>query len=178
MRDSGFVKTVGVCNYGLAALKEIAVADLELPAVNQLELSPFNAHKEVVDWCSTYGVAVSCGAWSRLSGADGPAEGWEVVSKIAAAKGMTKAQVMVRWSLQKGYICVPRSAAKVKVEKVAIAENSYGGVNQDASFVLSKEEMDTLDSLDVGYKAGKLGRIDGWDASDIQGPDWDPTELV
>lgn len=162
----------------MAALKEIAAADLELPAVNQLELSPFNAHKEIVDWCSTYGVAVSCAAWSRLSSADGPAEGWEVVSKIAAAKGMTKAQVMVRWSLQKGYICVPRSAAKAKVEKIAIAENSYGGVNQEASFVLTKEEMDTLDSLDVGYKAGKLGRIDGWDTSDIQGPDWDPTDFV
>jgi len=178
LRDSGFVKTVGVCNYGLAALKEIAAADLELPAVNQLELSPFNAHKEIVDWCSSYGIAVSCGAWSRLSSADGPTEGWEAVSKIAAAKGMTKAQVLVRWSLQKGYICVPRSAAKAKVEKVAIAENSYGGVNQEAAYVLSKEEMDTLDSLDVGYKAGKLGRIDGWDASDIQGPDWDPTDFV
>ena len=179
MRDSGFVKTVGVCNYGLEALKEIAAADLDLPAVNQLELSPFNAHKDVVDWCDKYGIAVACGAWSRLSGADGPAEGWDTVSKIAQQKGMTKAQVLVRWSLQKGYVCVPRSASASKVERIAIGENSYGGVNRkQGSYVLSQEEMEILDDLDVSYRAGKLGRRDGWEDSDVTGPDWDPTEFV
>lgn len=178
MRDSGFVKAVGVCNYGLDALKEIAAADLELPAVNQLELSPFNAHKDVVDWCDKYGIAVACGAWSRLSSADGPTEGWDVVSKIAQQKGMSKAQVLVRWSLQKGYICVPRSASSSKVERIAIAENSYGGVNKNKAFVLSQEEMEILDRLDVSYKAGRLGRRDGWEDSDVTGPDWDPTDFV
>jgi diketogulonate reductase-like aldo/keto reductase len=170
---------VGVCNFGLSALKEIAAADLELPAVNQLELSPFNAHVDVVDWCNKYGIAVTCGSWSRLSGADGPSEGWDVVSKIAQKKGMTKAQVLVRWSLQKGYICVPRSATASKVERIAIAENSYGGVNKDdGSCILTAEEMSLLDGLDVSYKAGKLGRRDGWEDSDVMGPDWDPTDFV
>lgn len=179
LRDSGFVKTVGVCNFGLAALQGIAAADLELPAVNQLELSPFNAHTGTVDWCDKYGIAVACGAWSKLSGSDGPAEGWDVLSKIAQQKGMTKAQVLVRWSLQKGYICVPRSAAASKVERLAIAENSYGGVNRkEGSYVLSKEEMEIIDGLDVSYKAGKLGRRDGWEDSDVTGPSWDPTDYV
>jgi diketogulonate reductase-like aldo/keto reductase len=179
MRDSGFAKTVGVCNYGLGPLQEILEAGLELPAVNQLELSPFNAHKDVVDWCDKYGVAVACGAWSKLSSADGPTEGWDVVAKMAQPKGMTKAQILVRWSLQKGYICVPRSAGASKVERIGIAENSYGGVNNiDGSFVLSPEEMKILDELDVSFKAGKLGRRDGWDDVAVTGPEWDPTDFV
>lgn len=184
LRDSGFVKSVGVCNYGLGPLKEIAAAGLELPAVNQLELSPFNAHKDVVDWCDKNGINVACGAWSKLSGADGPTEGWDALSKLAQQKKMTKAQVLVRWALQKGYICVPRSASASKVERLAIAENSYGGVNPSeemedgSSFILTSAEMDLLDSLDVGYKAGKLGRRDGWTDSDVTGPEWDPTDFV
>ena len=58
-------------------------------------------------------------------------------------------------------------------------ENSYGGVNRkQGSYVLSQEEMKILDGLDVSYRAGKLGRRDGWEDSDVTGPDWDPTEIV
>ena len=78
---------------------------------------------------------------------------------------MTKAQLLVRWSLQSGYVCLPRSGSAPMLERVAIAENSYGGVNSmlndgDASFVLTREDMKILDGLDIGYNAGKLGRKD------------------
>lgn len=178
LKKSGFVKSVGVCNYGVGALQEILDADLELPAMNQLELSPFNAHKDIVDWCDKYGIAVSCSAWSKLSGASGPSEGWDALAKMAQQKGMTKAQILVRWAMQKGYACVPRSAAASKVERIAIAENSYGGVNLKPSFLLTKEELASFDGLDVSYKAGTLGRTDGWENADITGPDWDPTTYV
>ena len=214
LRDSGFIKAVGVCNYGLGEcnivmiwvelslitntnllthlsssaflplgpLKEIQemVGDKveDLPACNQLELSPFNMHKDVVSYCDANGIAVGCSAWSKLSGVQGPAEGWAILADLAKAKGMTKAQLLVRWSMQKGYVCVPRSGCSSKIERIAIAENSYGGVNGDESFVLTKEDMKILDGLDIGYKAGKLGRRDGWDDADVTGDDWDPTEFV
>ena len=150
----------------------------DLPASNQLELSPFNMHKDVVSYCDANGIAVSCSAWSKLSGVQGPAEGWAVLADLAKAKGMTKAQLLVRWSMQKGFVCVPRSGCSSKIERIAIAENSYGGVNGDESFVLTKGDMKILDGLDIAYKAGKLGRRDGWDDADVTGDDWDPTEFV
>ena len=105
---------------------------------------------------------------------------------------MTKAQVLVRWSLQKGYICVPRSGSAYKIERVAIAENSYGGavvikqgklsMATDAdkleSATLTSDEMAILDGLDIQYKAGKLGRRDGWSDADVTGADWDPTKVA
>ena len=192
LRDSGFVKSVGVCNFGVGALQEIQTMvgenNLEnLPAMNQLELSPFNMHSDVVQYCDQNGIAVGCSAWSKLSGVQGPAEGWTVLADLAQSKGMTKAQLLVRWSIQKGYVCVPRSGSGSKVERVAIAENSYGGVNpmqaeggddSPSSFVLTKDDMKILDGLDIGYKAGKLGRRDGWDDSDVASDDWDPTDYV
>jgi diketogulonate reductase-like aldo/keto reductase len=187
LREAGFVRSVGVCNYGLGPLMEIqqefaggldTTDTSNLPAINQLELSPFNAHREIVQYCDSNGIAVGCSAWSKLSSVNGPAEGWAVLAEIAKAKGMTKAQVLVRWSLQKGYVCVPRSASSSKVERVAIAENSYGGVNKMEEFVLSDKEMEVLGGLDIAYKAGKLGRRDGWEDEDVTGPEWDPTEFV
>jgi diketogulonate reductase-like aldo/keto reductase len=179
LRDSGFVKSVGVCNYGLGPLKEIENAGLEPPAIIQLELSPFNGHNDVIEWSKEREIAMCCGAWSKLSGADGPQDGWAVLSDIAKKKGMTRAQILVRWSLQKGYVCVPRSSVASKVERIAIAENSYGGVNsQGGVFVLTNEEMRILDGLDEHYKAGKLGRRDGWGDDDVAGPEWDPTDFI
>jgi diketogulonate reductase-like aldo/keto reductase len=175
LRDSGLVKGVGVCNYGVGALNEIETEGLEFPCINQLELSPFNPHGDVVKWCHDRGVAIGCAAWSKLSSADGPQDGWAVVGEIAKKKGKTRAQILVRWSLQNGYVCVPRSSPSSKLERVAIAENSYGGVS---GFVLTDEEMMQLDGLDVGFKAGKLGRRDGWSDGDVTGPEWDPTDFV
>lgn len=192
LRDAGFVRSVGVCNYGLKPLAEIQRAGLDLPAMNQLEISPFNPHSDIVTWCSANGVAIGVGAWSKLSSTAGLQEGWDVIGSIAKKKGLTKAQVLVRWSLQKGLVCVPRSAPSSKLERVAIAENSYGGVNNNifntggggdssataASMILTETELRILDGLDVGWKAGSLGRTDGWSASDVTGPDWDPTDYT
>lgn len=198
LRDAGFVKSIGVCNYGLGPLEEIQkligvnvlgnVKVSDLPAINQLELSPFNTHRDVVQFCDKNGIAVGCAAWSKLSGVDGPSDQWTVLSEVAKARGMTKAQLLVRWSLQKGFVCVPRSGSSTKIERLAIAENSYGGVNpqpqieidsdMSPSFVLTNEHMKLLDDLDVGYKAGKLGRRDGWDDIDVLSPNWDPTDYA
>lgn len=175
LRDAGFVRSVGVCNYGLGPLQEIQNDAMELPASNQLEISPFNTHNDIVSWCSQRGVAIGCSTWSKLSSTQGLQDGWDVVAGIAKNKGTTRAQILVRWSLQKGYTCVPRSAAASKIERVAIAENSYGGVS---GFVLDEEEMKILDGLNVSWKAGSLGRRDGWDDSDVSGPSWDPTDFV
>ena len=42
---------MGVANYGLRHLEEIQAEGLELPALVSLEISPYNQHKNVVDFC-------------------------------------------------------------------------------------------------------------------------------
>lgn len=60
--------------------------------------------------------------------------------------------------------------------RTAIGENSYGGVS---NFMLTPEEMELLDGLNVDLKAGKLMRKDGWSEEDnTVGVEWDPTDYV
>lgn len=171
----GLVRSVGVCHYGVQPLQEIVDANLPAPSVIQLQLSPFNQHLDIAQWAASHGSALCCSAWSRLSSVDGPQEGWAVVSDIAKQKKATKAQILVRWALQKGYVCVPRSSANSKVERQAIAENSFQGCS---GFVLSDDELTRLDQLDVQLPAGQLGVTDGYRAADIVSRDWDPTTAI
>jgi len=166
------IRAIGVCHYGVSALNELETSGLPPPSIIQLELSPFNQHKDVVQWAKDHGSTVSCAAWSKLSSVDGPQEGWDVLAKIAKEKGVTKAQILVRWALQKGYLCVPRSGVGSKLERTAIFENSHKGVS---TFSLSEIEMQVLDGLDEKLPAGRLRVVDGWSEDDIKGPDWDPT---
>ena len=174
LQQAGKVQAVGVCNYGVSPLQEIVEAGFPAPAVIQLILSPFNQHKDVAAWAAEYGSVLQCSAWSALS-SKGPEQGWAVVADLAKKRGMTKAQVLVRWAVQKGFLCVPRSSSKFKIERQAIAENSWNGTS---SFLLSQAKMDILDGLDEQIPAGRLGIVDGWDKSAIVNDQWDPTTAV
>jgi len=90
LQTSGIIHAVGVCHYGVPALNEILASGCPPPSIIQLELSPFNQHKDVVQWAKIHGSAISCAAWSKLSSIDGPQEGWTILSRIAKDKGVTK----------------------------------------------------------------------------------------
>jgi 2,5-diketo-D-gluconate reductase A len=175
LKEEGLIKSVGVCNFGVQPLQELVDANMPPPAMVQLVLSPFNQHKDVIQWAKDHDSVIGCNAWSKLSSVDGPQDGWAVLADIAKAKSMTKAQVLVRWALQHDYVSVPRSACKSKIERLAIQENSYNGIK---GFVLTDAEMRTLDSLDEQLPAGRLGIIDGWTEADIVDRKWDPTLVV
>eukprot|EP00977_Amphora_coffeiformis_P010966 scaffold2613_cov188-Amphora_coffeaeformis.AAC.3 len=175
LQQQGHVAAVGVCHYGVAHLQEIVEAGLPPPRVIQLVLSPFHPHADVAAWAAQHGSTLSCAAWSKLSSTSGPVEQWTQLGQLAAAKGVTKQQVLIRWAIQSGYLCVPRSGSQYKVERAAIRENAWPQVSQ---FSLSAAEMDVLRGLDVQIPAGQLGVTDGWEASDIVDAKWDPTLLT
>lgn len=175
MKEKGLIRSIGVCNYGVNALGEIVNSGYPPPNVIQLQLSPFNQHCDILRWANAHGSIMACAAWSKLSSAQGPQEGWSIVGDIAKKNGLTKAQILILWALQHGYLCVPRSAASSKLERLAIIENSFDGIKNHS---LTTEEMNILDSLDEDLKSGQLSVIDGWSSEDIISSKWDPTEYV
>jgi len=70
--------------------EEIVKAGLPPPSVIQLELSPFNQHKDVIAWGKEHGCIISCAAWSKLSSIDGPQDEWAILASIAKKYDMTK----------------------------------------------------------------------------------------
>jgi len=141
-QDDGLCRALGVSNYGVHHLDELFASSDRIPAVNQIELSPFLQRRAVRAACATRGVAVQ--AYSPLTKGnrlDDP-----TLEAVAQRNGRTPAQVLIRWALQHDLIVLPKS-----VRRERIVENAAA-----FEFELPERDMDLLDTLEEGL-------VTGWD---------------
>ncbi|KZT64077.1 Aldo/keto reductase [Daedalea quercina L-15889] len=133
----GKLRTVGVSNFGVKHLEEIREAGLETPSVNQIELHPFCQQKEIVEYCNKHGIFVQAYCPLVRGRFDDP-----VLQDIASKYKKDVAQVLVRWSLQRGFSPLPKSSQPARVVSNA---NLY-------DFEISLEDIAKIDALDQGKK--------------------------
>jgi len=138
----GLARSIGVSNFLAGHLDELLARASVPPVVNQIELSPFLYHTRegTLRRCAEEGIAVE--AYSPLT--KGRRLDDSTVTAIAADLGRTSAQVLIRWSLQKGFIVLPRSSNGDR-----IAENAAV-----FDFALDDPQMAALDALDEGLTTG------------------------
>ncbi|MDM7854742.1 aldo/keto reductase [Cellulomonas alba] len=147
----GAVHAIGVSNFTPHHLDDLLRESDVVPAVNQVELHPYFAQRELQAVDATHGIVTQ--AWSPIGGITFY-PGWgdygrrilddPTLTAIAAAHGRTAAQVMLRWHLQQGRSAIPKS-----VNPARIAENFdvFG-------FELTPDELDAIDALDTGTRGG------------------------
>ena len=138
----GRVRDIGVSNYMEQHIKELLDAAPVVPAVNQIELSPYNygSRDETIRLCNDNGIIVE--AYSPLTKGrklDDP-----ILAEIGAKYGKTPAQVLIRWALDKGFVVLPKS-----VQETRIAENFTV-----FDFALSEDHVKRLDGLNEGLATG------------------------
>ncbi|MCJ1449673.1 hypothetical protein MMC28_000001 [Mycoblastus sanguinarius] len=115
-QQAGLIRSIGVSNYGVHHLNELEAYIQKLEAqhgkgkggeisVGQWELHPWLARPDIVDWCQQRGVV--CEAYCPII--RGQRFGEERLRKIVERTGKTPAQVLLRWSLQKGFVPLPKS---------------------------------------------------------------------
>jgi diketogulonate reductase-like aldo/keto reductase len=134
-REQGHSRSIGVSNFSARQLEQVlAVADTP-PAINQVQFSPFEYRRSLLEACEALGVAVE--AYSPLG--TGRHLSDPTVAQVAESVGRTPAQVLLRWCLQRGTIVLPKSTHRERIEQNA----------QIFDFTLSDDEMATLDALDT-----------------------------
>jgi len=134
-KAAGKIRTVGVSNYNVKHIVEIKEAGMEPPSVNQIELHPFCQQKEIVKYCQENNIVVEAYCPIIRGQMNDPA-----IQEIAAKHNRDPAQVLLRWSLQKGFVPLPKSATPSRIHSNA---NLY-------DFELSEEDVRKLDALDRG----------------------------
>ena len=174
--EEGTVGCIGVSNWNVQLLDELLSYAKIKPALNEIEFSPACYQHELVAASTARGVAVvgyspygSCWMakccpdivpWGRTDLTDDP-----TVQSIAAKAGCTPAQLLLRWSLWHGVVCIPKS---VRAERITESSRAFDAV-------LSEEQVVALGSLS-DTRRGTCESIDAhlrFIASD--GYDWRPT---
>ncbi|KAL8660756.1 MAG: hypothetical protein Q9202_006223 [Teloschistes flavicans] len=131
----GEVKIGGVSNFGVKHLQELMASKPRvLPAVNQIEVHPFNTRTEITSYCQEHDIVVE--AYAPL--VRGLRMEHPVIASLSEKYSCTPAQLLVRWSLQHGYVPLPKSVTKSR-----IMEN--GAV---AAFEIVAADMKQMDGLD------------------------------
>jgi 2,5-diketo-D-gluconate reductase A len=139
----GRLRSAGVSNFQPTHLERIIAETGIAPTVNQFELHPYFANQAAREASTRHGIAIE--AHSPL-GHDGKPLSDATISRIAAARGKTAAQVILRWQLQHGHIIIPKSARPERMaENLAVFD-----------FELTAEEIGAIDALDRG-ESGRVG---------------------
>ncbi|PNH64024.1 hypothetical protein VD0002_g4516 [Verticillium dahliae] len=130
VQGEGAARAVGVSNFGIEQLEEMRVyAGRWPPSVNQIE-------RALVAYCERHGIVVQ--AWSPLVRGTKMAD--PTLRRLGEKHGKTPAQVLVRYSLQKGWAPLVKSTSEARMRE-----------NADVfDFALEGEDMEILDGLDQG----------------------------
>jgi diketogulonate reductase-like aldo/keto reductase len=133
-RERGLARSIGVSNFGASELEDVIAAGTIPPAVNQVQFSPLDYRRALLDACRRHEITVE--AYSPLGTGQHLSD--ETVRQVARRTGRTPAQVLLRWCLQRDLVVIPKSAHRER-----IAENA-----EIFDFALSDEDMAELDALD------------------------------
>ncbi|KAJ8600352.1 hypothetical protein CTAYLR_000679 [Chrysophaeum taylorii] len=102
LRDAGKVKAVGVSNYRIQDLEELGAT----PVANQIEVNPWMYRRETIDYFRSRGIQiVAYKPLLRGAGLDDPG-----VARIAQARGVSPAQILLRWGTHHGFSVIPKSS--------------------------------------------------------------------
>ena len=113
--DEGLVKNIGVSNFGEKHLKDLFEWDglKYKPVVNQIEISPWCMRQELADYCKSEGLVVE--AYAPLTHGYKLQE--EGLVKIADELKKSPTQVLIRWSLQHGYVPLPKTKTPTRLRE-------------------------------------------------------------
>ena len=140
--EAGKIRSLGLSNWYIEELTDFLPQVNIMPALVQNEIQPYYQEQDVVPFIQGKGIVVQC--WYPLGGRGYTKEllGNDTICTIADAHGVSAAQVILRWDLQRGVVVIPGSSNPEHIKE-----------NLDLfDFELTDEEMTLINSLDRGEK--------------------------
>ncbi len=142
IQQSGRALSIGVSNFEIRHLEELAKISDVVPAVNQIECHPLCYPKELIEYCQSRGIQIQ--AYAPL--ARGAYLDNDVMCVLGTKYGRTPAQIGLRWAVQKGISVIPKSSHPDRIQS-----NS-----QIFDFTIEQEDMDILDTLNQDFHSSHI----------------------
>lgn len=139
--EQGVIRAIGTANFCPDHLANLISFNRIAPAVNQVECNVFFQQREAQEYMA--GKEVAMEGWAPFAEGRNDLFRNEVLARIGEAHGKTVAQVVLRWLLQRGVVCIPKSTHRDRMEQ-----------NFDVfDFALGDDEMVAIAALDTGRSA-------------------------
>lgn len=136
--ESGYCRSIGVSNYMIVHLEELFSYANIIPVINQVEFSPYNYQKDLLDFCNKNKIILEAySPLTRMKKVDDPK-----VLPIAKKHNKTVAQILIRWAIQQEIVVIPKSARK---ERIIENANVF-------DFEIDTADMKILNNLDEGFR--------------------------
>lgn len=142
-QKEGLTRDIGVSNYSIEEIEELAENTGHWPVVNQIEWTPFGHSDEMYEFCNDNNIVIQAySPITRSERLDDP-----TLRELAGKYDKTPAQILIRWNLQLGTIPLPKA-------------NNHAHLRQNIEvfdFRISDTDMLKLHRLNEKYSA--LGQL-------------------
>lgn len=136
--DEKQVRAIGVANYLIPFLDELSTYANVVPALDQVEFSPWLYLKDLHAYTSERGIALQ--AYTPL--VRGRKFNDPRIQELKKKYGKTEAQIVLRWLLQLGISAIPKSSNPARIEE------NFGVFD----FTIAPEDMEVLGSMNEDYR--------------------------
>lgn len=141
MYKEGKIRAIGVCSFYPDRLADLIAFNEIAPAVNQVETNIFFQQTKAQEVMREKGVQME--SWAPFAEGRGNLFENPVLKCIGKRYSKTVAQVVLRWQIQRGIVCIPKSVKKERMEQ---------NINV-FDFALTQEDMELIAALDTGKSA-------------------------
>lgn len=138
-RENGLTKDIGVSNYLVEHMEALVDATGVVPAVNQIEWSPFGHSHEMLEYCRKNKIIIQ--AYSPLT--RGQRLNEPILRSLAGTYQKTPAQILLRWNLQIGTVPLPKA-------------NRYDHMEENIDifdFEIGKQDMVRLGDMNESFSS-------------------------
>jgi diketogulonate reductase-like aldo/keto reductase len=137
LNQQGKVRAIGVSNFQPDRIMDLMIHNKIKPAVNQIEVNPFQQQIETQKFLQDNRVEIE--AWAPFAEGKNNIFQNEILLSIAAKHNKSAAQVILRWVVQRGIIALAKSTRKERmIENINVLD-----------FELSAEDMAAIAALDT-----------------------------
>ena len=141
LQQAGLIRAIGVSNFHPDRLADLIAFNKIVPAVNQVEVNPFNQQLHAAPWMMSKGIQPE--AWAPFAEGHNGLFQNPVLTKIGEKYGKSVGQVVLRWLYQRGIVSLAKTVRKERmVENLNVLD-----------FELTQHEMMQITAMDSATSA-------------------------
>lgn len=139
--QAGKIQAIGISNFHPDRVADLIAFNKVIPAVNQIEVNPFNQQLHAVPWMQSKSIQPE--AWAPFAEGKNGLFQHPQLTVIGKKYSKSVGQVVLRWLLQRGIVSLAKS-----IRRTRMAEN----INI-LDFTLTNDEMTKITAIDTATSA-------------------------